>query len=342
MREDSAARPNRIVEALAGYWNTEALKAAIELDLFTILGKKALTLAELARKSGASRNGLERLCDYLAQLGFMRKNAGKYSSAPDAARYLDRQSPRSINSAADFFTSPLLARAFAQLPRAVRLGRTTLAGDGLLEPDHPAWVQFARATWSLRSLEAEPVVRALERQRLARGRILELGCGGSPLGITLAKRHPGLSLVAQDWPGVLAVTAEHARQAGIAERIEWRPGDARTVDFAGPYDLALLANFLDYFDADTRLTLLHKVRAALRPGGSVAVYAPLLEASEGAWSAAAYNLLLLVTSPAGEAFTLAQLDALLRKAGFTPARCCPDMPLVTARSQALAGPDGAP
>jgi SAM-dependent methyltransferase len=338
MREDSSARPNRIVETLVGYWNTEVLKAAIELDLFTILGRKSLTLAELVSKSGADPKGLGRLCDYLAQLGFVRKNAGRYSSARDAACYLDRQSPRSICSVADFFTSPLLSQAFAELPRAVRLGRTTLAGDGLLEPDHPAWVQFARATWPLRSLEVEPVVRALERQRLARGRVLELGCGGSPLGITLVKRHPRLSLVAQDWSGVLTVTAEHALQAGLADRIELLPGDARTLDFAGPYDLVLLVNFLDYFDADTRLILLRKVRAALRPGGSVAVYAPLLEASERSWSAVAYNLLLLVTSPGGQASTLAQLDAMLKKAGFTAARCCPDMPLVTAHKPAARPP----
>jgi SAM-dependent methyltransferase len=336
MRNDSAT-PNRIVEALVGYWNTEVLKAAIDLDLFTILGGRSLTLASLARRSGAERKGLRRLCDYLAQLGFLRKNSREYSSARDAARYLDRQSPWSLCTLADFFTSPFLIHAFAQLPKAVRLGQMTLAGDGLLEPDNPAWINFAKATWPLRLLEAEMVVRALESQRLARGRILELGCGGSPMGITLLKRHPKLSLVAQDWSRVLTVTAEHARQAGLADRIELLPGDARTIDFAGPYDLVLMVNFLDYFDETTRLALLRKVHAALRPGGSAAVYAPLLEAPAGSWSAVAYNLLLLLTTPAGEASTLAQIDAVLEKAGFTRARCRGDMPLVTARKPPFKG-----
>src|SRR5262249_42287498 len=154
------------------------------------------------------------------------------------------------------FTSPFLIQAFAQLPKTVRLGRTTLAGEGLLEPDHPDWISFAKATWPLRLLEAEMVVRALERQRLARGRILELGCGGSPMGITLLTRHSKVSLAAQDWSHVLTITAEHARQAGLAERIELLPGDARTIDFAGPYDLVLMVNFLDYFDEAARLALL--------------------------------------------------------------------------------------
>lgn len=338
MHDESAATPNRIIETLVGYWNTEVLKAAIELDLFTILGTKSLTVAALARRSGADSKGLGRLCDYLVQLGFLRVRFGKYSSMRDAARFLDRKSPRSLCTVADFFTSPLLTQAFAQLPRAVMLGRTTLAGDGLLEPEHPGWIHFARAMWPLRLLEAEGVVRALERQRLARGRILELGCGGSPMGITLVKRHPSLSLVAQDWSHVLTITAEHARQAGVTDRIELLPGDARTIDLAGPYDLVLMVNFLDYFDAATRLALLRKVHAALRPGGTAALYAPLLEAPGRSWSGIAYNLLLLVTSPAGEASTLAQINALLEKVGFRPARCRRDMPLVTARKPVLQPP----
>src|SRR5579884_88742 len=306
----------------------------ISLDVLTVLGKKSLTLTQLARRSGLDKKGLGQLCDYLAQLGFIRKVSGRYASARDAARYLDRNSPWSLCTVADFFTSPFLTQAFTKLPQVVKRGRANLAGEGILEPNHPAWVQFARATWPLRLLEAGIVVRALEKQRLARGRVLELGCGGSPVGITLLKRHPRLSLVAQDWPDVLTITAERARQTGVAERIELLPGDARIMDFAGPYDLVLMVNFLDYFERATRLALLRKVYAALRPGGTAMVYAPLLEPQERSWSAVAYNLLLLVTSPGGEAFTFAQLKSLLAKAGFSSAQCHPDMPLVTAHKPA--------
>src|SRR5579884_811751 len=111
MRRDSSVAPNRIVETLVAYWDTEVLKAAIELDLFTVLGKKSLTLTQLARRSGLDKKGLGQLCDYLAQLGFIRKVSGRYASARDAARYLDRNSPWSLCTVADFFTSPFLTQA---------------------------------------------------------------------------------------------------------------------------------------------------------------------------------------------------------------------------------------
>jgi SAM-dependent methyltransferase len=331
----SPAIPDRILEIFAGYWNTEALKAAIELDLFTFLAKRSLTLAELGEKSGAKRELLGRLCDYLGQLGLIRKKLGRYSAARDAARFLNRESPYSLCALAGFFTSPILTRGFSELTNRIKTGRTALAGDRLLEPDSPAWSDFARGAWPLRMREAKMIVRALEKQRLVGECILELGCGGAPLAITLLKRHPGLSAVAQDWPHVLAVAREHGAEAGLADRIDFLPGDARTIDFAGPYDMVLMMCFLDYFDAATRLALLHKVHAVLRPGGIAAVYAPLLPEEGESWPAIAYNFLLLAASPAGEASTFAQIKALLKRAGFGRVLCRSDMPLVTARKPIL-------
>jgi SAM-dependent methyltransferase len=337
MRDDLRPSPCRIFETLVGYWNTEALKAAIELDLFTALGTSSRTAGELAERCRANEAGIRRLCDFLAALGLVRSRSGRYRSAPAAARYLDRQSAASLVSIMGFYMSPPVTEAFAHLAAAVRCGAAVLENERLLGPGSPAWVQFAEAVWPLRRIEANIVADTLDELGLARGRVLDLGCGGSPLGIALAERHRKLRVVAQDWPDVVAVAARHARRTGVADRVATLPGDARTIDLAGPYDLVLMVNFLEYFDPTTRLALSRKVYAALRPGGVAATYAPLREArGTSSWPAAAYSLLLLLTSLAGDAFTFAQLDELFQAAGFAASHCCEGLPLVLARKPKLA------
>jgi hypothetical protein len=77
-------------------------------------------------------------------------------------------------------------------------------------------------------------------------------------------------------------------------------GDARTVDIGGPFDLVLMTNFLDYFNARARATLAGKAYAALGAGGVLALSAPFLdEPRTSPPDAAAYGLLLLAVGAGG-------------------------------------------
>lgn len=332
MSRNSTPGPDRIVDTLTAYWRTEILRGAIDIDLFTALGDGPRTVSELAARCRTSALGTRKLCDYLVALGFVRRRAGRYRSAPDAARFLNRRSPDALVDMTPFYASSPVTDGFATVGAAVRRGGTTLARRRLTAPRSAVWARFARSARTLRRLHAEPIVDELIARGHARGRALDIGCGGSPLGIALLERRPALRIVAQDWPNVVRVAVEQARRAGVGDRLSTLPGDARTVDLGGPYDLVLLANVLDYFDAETRLALLQRVRAILRPGGVAAIAAPLLD--DGRTSppdAVTYSMLLFVTSPAGDASTFGELDALLRSAGFATTVRCDDVSLVLSR-----------
>ena len=332
MSHSSFPGPERIVDTLTAYWRTEILRGAIDIDLFTALGDGPRTVSELATRCRTSEVGTRKLCDYLVTMGFMRRRAGRYRSAPDAARFLDRRSHDALVDISRFYAASPVTDGFAKVGAAVRRGGTTLARRRLTAPRSAVWARFARSMWTLRRHYARPIAEALIARGHARGRALDLGCGGSPLGITLLERRPGLRIVAQDWPNVVPVAAEQARRAGVGDRLSTLAGDARTIELGGPYDLVLMVNVLDFFDVETRLELLRRVRAVLRPGGVAAIAGPLLD--DGRTSppdAVAYSMLLFVTSPTGDASTFDELDSLLRSAGFITAVRCDEVPLVLSR-----------
>jgi 2-polyprenyl-3-methyl-5-hydroxy-6-metoxy-1,4-benzoquinol methylase len=96
------------------------------------------------------------------------------------------------------------------------------------------------------------------------------------------------------------------------------PGSAFEVDFGGPYDAVLLTNFLHHFDQPTCVGLLKKVHAALKPGGRAATleFVPN-EDRVSPPMPAAFSLIMLTTTAAGDAYTLSELTAMYAEAGFT-------------------------
>lgn len=327
--------PSRVLEALCAYWQTAALVAAIELDLFTILGSRPLTAARLANRCGADAPRLRRLCDTLVWLGFLRKDADRYRARADAAAYLDTRSPDALGQVHRFFNGPPMTTAFAGLAATVRGASTAASGQRASAP----WRVFADAATPLRRLLAREIADELQARRLAGGRILDVGAGASPLGIELLRRNRDATLVVQDAPAVVRIALRDARAAGIADRVRTLPGDALALAWGGPYDLVLLVNVLDYFEPAGRASILQRARAALAPGGVVAVHAPLLSPGRAAPpEAVAYDLMLLALSPAGGASTFADLRRLLRNAGLVGVTRSGTLPLVLA--QAPLGPPG--
>src|SRR5207247_1019412 len=216
--------PSVVFQAFVGYQKTEALRTAVDIDLFTAIGAGAATAKEIAARCDASERGVRILCDYLVVHGLLTKD-DRYRLTPAAAMFLDRSSPGCIAPAIHFLASPFVMRGFAQLTTAVRTGRAAV-GDEPLSPDHPMWVEFARSMAPLAGLMAELLANLLEASAAPPWKVLDVGAGHGLFGITLARHNPKAEIVALDWKNVLAVAEENARTAGVADRFRTLPGSA--------------------------------------------------------------------------------------------------------------------
>src|SRR6266568_4242287 len=260
--------PDKFFETMHAYQRTAALKAAIELDLFTAVGEGLKTVPELAKRASASERGIRALCDYMAILGFLTKVEGRYGLTADSAVFLDKKSPAYVGSATQFMVSPLVTDGFRDLTAVVRSGRP-LSEEPLTQDAHPAWVDFARSM--------APVLRmaAQETEKLVRTeasiKVLDVAAGHGMFGITVAQHNPKARIVALDWPSVLTVAKEYAQRSGVAERYTLLPGDAFEVSLGTGFDVVLVPNFLHHWDRVTIEAFLRKVHAALSPAGRIVI-----------------------------------------------------------------------
>ena len=81
--------PVPFFEAVSAYQKTEAIRAALVLDLFSAIAETKGSAAEVAARCAASVRGVRILCDFLATNGFLTKTDGRYALSPDTAPFLD-------------------------------------------------------------------------------------------------------------------------------------------------------------------------------------------------------------------------------------------------------------
>lgn len=331
---NSPPDPGVILDALCAFQLTEALKGAIELDVFTHIAAGAVTASAIAERAKASERGVRILCDYLTIRGFLGKDDGRYSCSPTAAVFLDRRSPAYIGSMANFLAHDRVVKSYRNLAGAVRKGGTVVTST--VSPNDPVWVEFARSMAPFIGMVAGVVAPLVATPGRAQ-KVLDVAAGHGMFGLRVAQANPSATVHGTDWADVLKVAAENAAALGVADRYHTIPGSAFDVELGTGYDLVLVPNFLHHFDASTNTSLLSKLRRAMTPGGTIAVveFVPN-EDRVSPPIAAAFSMQMLGATDSGEAYTFNDLDGMLAAAGFSDrrAQALPPTPqtLVTARA----------
>ncbi|QDU98703.1 class I SAM-dependent methyltransferase [Lignipirellula cremea] len=318
--EPAAEQPNpsRIFDTLNAHQQSAALRGAIELGFFTQIAQGHTTAADLAHACGGDPRATRIVCDYLVIHGFLAKDGDQYALTPESAAFLDEQSPRYMGSMAKFINSKELLDSFRDVAELVRRGRTLLAGSGTVETEFEGWVEFARSMAPMMTPAAQ-LIGALAAQRSPGPiRVLDIAAGHGLFGVEVARQNPQASVTALDWGKVLAVAEQNAARAGVSDRYALLPGDALSIDYGVGFDLVLATNFFHHFDRDTCVSLMRKMAGCLNAGGYVVTleFVPN-EDRVSPPASAAFAMTMLASTPAGDAYTFAEYEAMWSEAGLT-------------------------
>ena len=321
--------PQLFFQTINAHQQTEALKAAIELEVFTAIGEGNTSAADIGKRCGASEKGARVLCDFLTIMGMLTKENENYSLTLDSSVFLDKRSPAYFGGATEFLCSEMLMAGLRDVAGAVRRGGTTMPSDGTVGPDNPVWVKFARGMAPMMAMPSEMIAKLVDTSADRKIRVLDIAAGHGLFGLAFAANNPQAEIVALDWPAVLEVAKENAAKAMVADRYSTIEGSAFDVDFGTGYDVVLLTNFLHHFDPPTCETLLRKVHASLNDGGR-AVTLEFVPNDDRVTppESAGFAMIMLTSTPSGDAYTFAELERMFANAGFSKSTAHPIPPSV--------------
>jgi hypothetical protein len=321
--------PTPIFNLFAAYQRTAVVNTALELDVFSAIGANgSATAADVASKCGAAERGIRILLDYLTGAEMLKKTGDKYSLGPEAAFFLDKKSPAYVGSAINFMYSSHLRDAFDVLTATVRKGGTALPDKGATADEHPQWIEFAKSMAPLMFPASQGIAERVKSRLPQNAKVLDVAAGHGMFGLAIAQHVPTAQITALDWAPVLTVAEENAKRFGVADRFHKLPGDAFKVDYGTGYDAVLITNFLHHFDADANTAFLKKVHAALKPGG-LALILEFVPNDDRVTppEPAMFSMIMLATTPSGDAFTFAEYQKMCANAGFSKCEIQPLPPL---------------
>jgi ubiquinone/menaquinone biosynthesis C-methylase UbiE len=321
--------PERIFATLTAFQRAAALKAAIELDLFTAIAEGANEPGAIASRCAVAERGARILCDYLVVQELLIKENGKYSVTADTGLFLNRKSPAFMGGIVEFLAGAPQRESFENLTAAVRRGGSVLdKRDNLAENDE-LWVAFAKSMGPLTGISAQFMAQLLNASAGGPMKVLDIAASHGTFGITIAKANPQAQIVALDWPNVLEVALENAKAAGVGDRVTGLAGSAFDADLGTGYDAVLVTNLFHHFDPPTCEQLMRRIRAALKPGGKVVTLEFVPDKDRVTPPiAAGFALVMLASTDKGDAYTFAEYEKMFQNAGFkkTSLHPVPEMP----------------
>lgn len=307
--------PASILQVATGFWASQALMAAVDLRVFTILFGGPKTAAEVAAEAGIDPAAAEALLDANCALGFLHRSGEKYKNDEVSNAFLIEGSPGSYVELVRYLRDPSFG-LWLSLRDTVKTGKPA-ADPASMDAIEVEWARaFHNGAYAMMTRIAE----ILDIEFSDYSKILDLGSHTGAGALCIARRYPNLHATIQDKAIFQPLAEEFFRSMKLEDRVRYFPGNPDDAQPDGEYDLALLSLHLSRRGRAAIPGILQNVRQSLRTGGHVLVTEFLLEESRAEpREAALFRLNVLATygpSSAG-ALTRAELCRFLQESGFS-------------------------
>jgi hypothetical protein len=276
--------PGHILQTAFGFWSSKVLLTAVEFDVFTKLGERRVTGAELGAELGLHPRGISDFFDALVAMKFLDREgdgpSAKYFNTPAGALYLDRGSPRYVGGILIMLNARLF-KYWNDLPEALRTGQPQNeikhGQKGMFEElyaELPRLEQFMGAMMGLSRINFEAFAAKFDFSNFKT--LCDVGGATGLLCIETAKRHPHLQCTSFDLPPVAPIAQKYIAAAGLSQRVATASGDF----FKDPLpraDIITMGMILHDWNLEKKMHLIRSVYDALPPGGAFVVIEALID-----------------------------------------------------------------
>lgn len=276
--------PAAILQTAFSFWSSKVLLTAVEFGLFTKLGDRRLTGADLGAELQLHPRAIADFFDTLVALKFLGRDGdgpgSRYFNTPETALYLDQASPRYVGGILIMLNARLF-KYWHDLPEALRTGKpqneVKHGQKGIFEElyaDLPKLEQFMGAMTGLSRINFEAFADRFDFSRYST--LCDVGGATGLLCIEAAKRHSHLRCISFDLPPVQPIAIRHIAREGLENRITTAAGDF----FKDPLpkaDVITMGMILHDWNLERKMHLIRLAYDALPSGGAFVAIEALID-----------------------------------------------------------------
>jgi predicted metal-binding protein/precorrin-6B methylase 2 len=265
--------PQYLEDLATGYWFSEALFTAVELNVFSLLDLEGGTVAEIAGALEVPAKGVGRFLQALCAIGLVVCDAERYFNTKIASKYL-------VPGKSDYQGDSILWR------KGLKSGWEDLAGclkaggrvNFPIEEESPELFarrirKYIKAMDNVARSKVEEILPFFEGLDL-QGEILDVGTGSGAITSGFLERFPSLSATLLDLQQVLDYTQELMDKKGFGKRVSYIPTNILepwTVTQAG-FDFVILSNIIHAYSEEEITLILDRAANCLKPEGFLIIH----------------------------------------------------------------------
>lgn len=332
--DQSQPSPEMIMRIGTGFWASKTLLAAVNFELFTLLGREGKMNCPAIKKSiglnCTDRHAYDFL-DTLTGFGFLNRegllDTALYSNGRDTDIFLDKGKPSYIGGILEMANNRLY-RFWGDLEEGLRTGmpQNEIKGGG----DHPfaelyktpeKLMEFTNAMSGIQMGNFMAFSQKFDFSKYKT--LVDVGGSGALLSVMVAKHQPGISSTSFDLPPIEPVAQANINKFGLSDRIKTAAGDF----FAGPLpkaDIVVMGNILHDWDEERKIFLMKQAYDALPAGGAfVAIESVIDDDRRQNVFGLMISLNMLIETGRGFDYTFADFNKWAKTAGFSSTSLLP-------------------
>jgi hypothetical protein len=276
--------PARIMEVGMGFWPAKVLLSALELGLFTALGAKAMTGAELQRALGLHSRANPDFFDALLALSLLERDGdgpeARYRNTAETALFLDRNSAHFMGGFLEMANARLYP-FWGDLTEGLRSGKpqneikhtgVSMFAELYSKPERLEQFMDAMSGISAANFHAFAEKFDFSRYRT----MCDIGGATGQLSVLVARQHPHMRCTSADLPEATRIAQRKIAAAGLTDRISTTSLDF----FADPLPTAeviTMGMILHDWNLEKKMRLIRAAYDALPPGGAFVVIENLID-----------------------------------------------------------------
>jgi demethylspheroidene O-methyltransferase len=317
----------------SGFVYSQVLLASVRLDLFRKLQAEPLTVDAVAAQCDLPQDSARRLLEAAASLDLLtRRKDGRYGLGMHGAALLANPGIEAmiehnallyedLRDPVEFLRNPDRETALSRYWAYARAADPSQLSDDDIR-GYSALMSASQPLVSGEILDAYPFAQHM--------RLLDVGGGEGRFLAAAGARFPKLELALFDLPAVAARARQKLDEGGFGSRAQTFGGNFFRDDLPAGADIVTLVRILHDHDDEKAELLLSNIRKALPPGGRLLIAEPLSDTPGAEPMGDAYFGFYLMAMRSGRPRTLATIEGMLRRAGFSRSETLPTrIPLQT-------------
>lgn len=273
MNSKKIESPIELLELAIGYQRSQVLFTFTELGLASILGEINLSAKDLAEKLKINQLAMERFLNSCIAIGLLEKEKDVYKNSHLSEQFLIKEKEFYLGGQMRRYQKRSYPNWEDLTEHLKKWDYGESADDTPEDEDQNAEAMAEQHKLALMHGFALAEIFNFSKYK----NLLDVGGGTGAMSISLCENCENLSATVFDLEENVEKAEEFIAKSNAKDRIKTIGGNLIKDDLPNNFDIALLANLLAVFDAETNITLFKRIYDKLPENGAILISGWILD-----------------------------------------------------------------